>query len=45
MGLRLLLEKDATLILVHSRSPDPQSIVRQAGIVVAAVGRAEMVNA
>ena len=40
----LLMERDATVTVVHSRSPDPQSIVRQADIVVAAVGRAEMVS-
>eukprot|EP00897_Mesotaenium_endlicherianum_P007148 jgi/Mesen1/6461/ME000033S05755 len=40
----LLLERDATVTVVHSRTPDPQAIVREADIVIAAAGRAEMIK-
>lgn len=40
----LLLNRDATVSIVHSRTPDPGEIVRQADIVVAACGRAKMVK-
>ena len=42
---QLLLAADCTVTIAHSRSKDLPSIVRQADIVVAAVGRAEMVKA
>lgn len=41
---QLLLNADCTVTQVHSRSKNIESIVRQADIVVAAVGRAEMVK-
>ena len=40
----LLMHRNATVTIVHSRSQDIPSIVRGADIVVAAVGRAEMVK-
>jgi methylenetetrahydrofolate dehydrogenase (NADP+)/methenyltetrahydrofolate cyclohydrolase len=36
---------DATVIQAHSRSPDLAAVCRQADILVAAVGRPEMINA
>jgi methylenetetrahydrofolate dehydrogenase (NADP+)/methenyltetrahydrofolate cyclohydrolase len=36
---------DATVIQAHSRTPDLAAVCRQADILVAAVGRAEMINA
>jgi methylenetetrahydrofolate dehydrogenase (NADP+)/methenyltetrahydrofolate cyclohydrolase len=42
---QMLLAADCTVTIAHSRSLDLPSIVRQADIVVAAVGRAEMVKA
>ncbi len=41
---QMLLAADCTVTIAHSRSQDLPSIVRQADIVVAAVGRAEMVK-
>jgi methylenetetrahydrofolate dehydrogenase (NADP+)/methenyltetrahydrofolate cyclohydrolase len=40
----MLLEKNATVTVAHSRTTDLPSLVRQADILVAAVGRAEMVK-
>jgi len=40
----LLLHRDATLTVCHSRTADLPSLVRQADILVAAVGRPEMVR-
>lgn len=40
----MLLEKNATVTIAHSRTKDLADIVRQSDIVVAAVGRAEMVK-
>ncbi len=40
----LLLKRDATVTICHSRSQDLPSICRRADILVAAVGRAEMVK-
>ncbi len=40
----LLLHRNATLTICHSRTKDLPSVVRQADILVAAVGRAEMVR-
>ena len=42
---QMLLAADCTVTIAHSRSLDLPGIVRQADIVVAAVGRAEMVKA
>ena len=36
---------DATVIQAHSRTPDLAAVCRQADILIAAVGRAEMINA
>lgn len=41
----LLLHRDATVTIVHSKTTDAASVVKNADIVVAAVGRAEMVKA
>jgi len=40
----LLVKRDATVTICHSRSKDLPSICRQADILVAAVGKAEMVR-
>ncbi len=40
----LLLHRNATLTICHSRTQDLPGVVRQADILVAAVGRAEMVR-
>lgn len=42
---QLLLNANATVTIAHSRSRDLQQLARQADILVAAVGRAEMVKA
>jgi hypothetical protein len=39
----LLLKADATVSIVHSRTSNPESIVREADIVIAAAGQAMMV--
>ena len=39
----LLLKADATVTVVHSRTPDPETIIREADIVIAAAGQAMMV--
>lgn len=41
----LFLQKNATVTVCHSRTPDLPSLTRQADILVAAVGRPAMVNA
>ena len=41
----LLQRRDATVSVVHSRTPDPSAICSKADIVVAAVGSAEIVKA
>ena len=41
---QLLLQKNATVTIAHSRTQNLEGQVRQADIVVAAVGRAEMVR-
>ena len=41
----LLLHRNATITIVHSRTKNIESILQQADIVVAAVGRANMVQA
>ena len=40
----LLLREDATVTIVHSRTPNAAEICREADIVIAACGRAEMVR-
>jgi 5,10-methylene-tetrahydrofolate dehydrogenase/methenyl tetrahydrofolate cyclohydrolase len=40
----LLLGRDATVTIVHSRTPNAADVVRQADIVIAAAGKAEMVR-
>eukprot|EP00640_Fibrocapsa_japonica_P003272 CAMPEP_0113943532 /NCGR_PEP_ID=MMETSP1339-20121228/25722_1 /TAXON_ID=94617 /ORGANISM="Fibrocapsa japonica" /LENGTH=320 /DNA_ID=CAMNT_0000948431 /DNA_START=238 /DNA_END=1200 /DNA_ORIENTATION=+ /assembly_acc=CAM_ASM_000762 len=40
----LLMHRNATVTIVHSRTVDIPSVVKQADIVVAAVGRAQMVK-
>jgi len=40
----LLQNRDATVTMVHSRTPDAESIIREADIVIAALGRAEHVR-
>ena len=40
----LLLQRNATVTITHSRTKDLPGVVRQADIVVAAVGRANMVG-
>ena len=41
----LLLQKDATVTICHSKTPRLESVTRQADILVAAVGRAKLVSA
>jgi methylenetetrahydrofolate dehydrogenase (NADP+)/methenyltetrahydrofolate cyclohydrolase len=41
----LLLQANATVTVCHSRTPDPAAVVRQADVVIAAVGRPKMVKA
>jgi methylenetetrahydrofolate dehydrogenase (NADP+)/methenyltetrahydrofolate cyclohydrolase len=40
----MLLERNATVTIAHSRTPDLPAVVRRAEIVVAAVGRPELVK-
>lgn len=40
----LLQNADATVTVVHSRTPDAQQICQEADIVIAACGRTEMVK-
>ncbi len=40
----MLLEKNATVTIAHSRTADLPAVVREADIVVAAVGRPDMVK-
>ncbi|ONH93865.1 hypothetical protein PRUPE_8G257500 [Prunus persica] len=40
----LLLKADATVTVVHSHSHDPESIIREADIVIAAAGQAMMIK-
>ncbi|KAK8654331.1 hypothetical protein V6N13_128301 [Hibiscus sabdariffa] len=40
----LLLKADATVSIVHSRTPDPERLVREADIVIAAAGQAMMIK-
>lgn len=41
----LLMHENATVTVVHSRTPNPETIVKQADIVIAAAGKTEMVKA
>jgi len=41
---RLLLGRDATVTIVHSKTKDIESIIKQADVVVAAVGKAGLVK-
>lgn len=40
----LLLRRDATVTIVHSKTQNPEQIVREADIVIAAAGQAEFVR-
>eukprot|EP00879_Flechtneria_rotunda_P029873 GHRR01032336.1.p1 GENE.GHRR01032336.1~~GHRR01032336.1.p1 ORF type:complete len:170 (+),score=49.02 GHRR01032336.1:481-990(+) len=40
----LLQNEDATVTMVHSRTPNAEEVVRKADIVIAACGKAEMVK-
>ncbi len=40
----LLLKADATVTMVHSRTPDPENLIREADIIIAAAGQAMMVS-
>ena len=40
----LLVKEDATVTVVHSRTKDIPAVLRQADIIIAAIGRAEMVR-
>lgn len=40
----LLMNRDATVTMVHSKTPNAQEVCRAADIVIAACGRAEMVK-
>ncbi|XP_057769312.1 bifunctional protein FolD 2-like [Salvia miltiorrhiza] len=40
----LLLKEDATVTMVHSRTKEPESIVRNADIIIAVVGQAAMIK-
>jgi len=41
----LLLQRDATVTICHSKTPNVESITKQADILIAAVGRAKLVGA
>ncbi|MGE8344922.1 bifunctional methylenetetrahydrofolate dehydrogenase/methenyltetrahydrofolate cyclohydrolase FolD [Pseudomonas helleri] len=41
----LLLQADCSVTVLHSRSQDPQTLCRQADIVIAAVGRPRLIDA
>jgi methylenetetrahydrofolate dehydrogenase (NADP+)/methenyltetrahydrofolate cyclohydrolase len=40
----MLLEKNATVTIAHSRTQDLTSVCREADILIAAIGKAEMIN-
>ncbi|KAK4837251.1 hypothetical protein QYF36_003947 [Acer negundo] len=40
----LLLKADATVTVVHSHSPDPESVIHEADIIIAAAGQAHMIK-
>ncbi|GLJ36884.1 hypothetical protein SUGI_0745550 [Cryptomeria japonica] len=41
----LLIKLDATVSIVHTRTPDPKNIIREADIIIAAAGQANMIKA
>ncbi|KAJ7551498.1 hypothetical protein O6H91_06G018000 [Diphasiastrum complanatum] len=41
----LLIKLDATVTIVHSHTPNPESIVKEADIVIAAAGQAQLIKA
>lgn len=41
----LLMKEDATVTVVHSRTTNPEAIIREADIIIAAAGQAMMVSA
>ncbi|MBM3366857.1 MAG: bifunctional 5,10-methylene-tetrahydrofolate dehydrogenase/5,10-methylene-tetrahydrofolate cyclohydrolase, partial [Betaproteobacteria bacterium] len=41
----LLLQKDATVTMCHSKTPDLAAVTREADILVAAVGRSKLITA
>lgn len=41
----LLIKLDATVTMVHSKTPDPKSIISEADIIIAAAGQANMIKA
>ena len=41
----LLLQANCSVTIVHSRTPNPQALAQQGDILVAAVGRPEMIGA
>jgi len=41
----LLMHRNATVTIVHSKTPNPESVVKEADIVIAAVGKAGIVKA
>lgn len=40
----LLLKADATVTIVHSHTQDPEKVIREADIIIAAAGQAMMVT-
>ncbi|KAM2541729.1 hypothetical protein TB2_021258 [Malus domestica] len=40
----LLLKADVTVTVVHSRTPDPESFIREADIIIADTGQAMMIK-
>lgn len=40
----LLLKANATVTIVHSNTSDPETIIREADIIIAAAGQAMMVS-
>ncbi|XWS36193.1 hypothetical protein CRYUN_Cryun20dG0064300 [Craigia yunnanensis] len=40
----MLLKADATVSIVHSRTPDPERLIREADIIIAAAGQAMMIR-
>ncbi|KAL6214854.1 hypothetical protein ACLB2K_014286 [Fragaria x ananassa] len=40
----LLLKANATVTIVHSNTPDPETIIREADIIIAAAGQAMMIK-
>jgi 5,10-methylene-tetrahydrofolate dehydrogenase/methenyl tetrahydrofolate cyclohydrolase len=40
----LLIRLDATVTIVHSKTPDPKSIISKADIIISSLGHANMVH-